>query len=80
MLWLAGDAMAFASEAQFVAELLDFPPSLVAAAVLYVARREIGNVPLWPRSLAELTGHQVRLLYTDVFLTSNFSRYAAGTW
>ena len=59
MLWLAGNALTLAGEAQRVAELLDFPPSLVAAALLAVARQELGNIPFWPSSLAILTHHQV---------------------
>lgn len=35
---------------------LNFRPSIVAAAVLYVERRSRGAVPLWPVALAQLTG------------------------
>lgn len=37
-------------------ELLNYRPSIVAAAALYMARVQQGVLPLWPTSLASLTG------------------------
>ena len=36
--------------------LLDFPPSLVTAGLVYVARRAAGTYPAWPPCLGALTG------------------------
>ena len=54
--WLAGEASALAEGAVQVPALLDFPPSLVTAALLYVARRAAGTYPAWPPCLSTLTG------------------------
>lgn len=53
---LAGDALRMMGEAIFCDEFLEFPPSLVAAAVLLVARRASGAWPFWPSTLSLLTG------------------------
>eukprot|EP00884_Botryococcus_braunii_P006594 jgi/Botrbrau1/15936/Bobra.0088s0002.1 len=53
---LAGEALLMMSEVIFQDEFLDFSPSLVAAAVLVVARRASGAWPFWPSALAILTG------------------------
>ena len=53
---VAGDATQILTEALYEAELWQFPPSLVAAAVLFAARRKVGAWPFWPQALAMLTG------------------------
>ncbi len=53
---LAGEASALAEGALQLPALLDFPPSLVTAALLYVARRAAGTYPAWPPCLSTLTG------------------------
>ena len=54
--WLAGDASALAEGALQLPALLDFPPSLVTAGLVYVARRAAGTYPAWPPCLSTLTG------------------------
>ena len=54
--WLAGDAAALAAAALREPALLDYPPSLVTAGLLLVARRAAGSFPAWPPPLAALTG------------------------
>ena len=54
--WLAGDASALAEGALQLPALLDFPPSLVTAGLVYVARRAAGTYPAWPPCLGALTG------------------------
>ena len=53
---MAGDAQQLMSEAIFQPGLVEIAPSLVAAAVLVVARRTAGAWPYWPHALAQLTG------------------------
>ena len=53
---IAGDALQIMAETAFEPSLMDFPPSLVAAATLYVARKKVGSSPFWPNALAQLTG------------------------
>jgi len=54
--WLAGEASALAEGALQLPALLDFPPSLVTASLVYVARRAAGTYPAWPPCLGALTG------------------------
>ncbi|KAK9810087.1 hypothetical protein WJX72_004590 [[Myrmecia] bisecta] len=54
---LAGPAMTLMAEAVFVPTFLQYRPSLVAAAVLYTARRAQGTYPFWPAALGMLTGY-----------------------
>lgn len=53
---LAGCAMMLAASTVHSPALLEFAPSVVAAAVLYTERRMRGLLPFWPASLAKLTG------------------------
>ena len=63
--WLAGEASALAEGALQLPALLDFPPSLVTAGLVYVARRAAGTYPAWPPCLGALTGASLRSLGTD---------------
>ena len=54
--WLAGDVEALAAAALQLPALLDFPPTLVAAALLCCSRRAAGSYPAFPLSLALATG------------------------
>ena len=54
---VAGAALPLADAAlRDVALATQFPPSIVAAAILVAARRAQGSVPAWPPALAALTG------------------------
>ncbi|CAK0784210.1 hypothetical protein CVIRNUC_007414 [Coccomyxa viridis] len=53
----AGCAFALATEALSDMAILQFPPSLTAAAILVAARRAQGSVPFWPSVLSQLTGY-----------------------
>lgn len=52
----AGDALSTITETFYEPALVNFKPSLVAAAVLYLSRKKIGASPFWPQSLVALTG------------------------
>ena len=54
---VAGAALPLADAAlRDISLATQFPPSLVAAAILVAARRAQGSVPVWPAALAALTG------------------------
>lgn len=52
---MAGDALTIISETFYEASLVNFRPSLVAAAVLYLSRKAVGSSPFWPQALIKLT-------------------------
>lgn len=52
----AGDALSVIIETFYEPTLVNFKPSLVAAAVLYLSRKKVGASPFWPLSLVTLTG------------------------
>eukprot|EP00891_Asterochloris_glomerata_P004498 jgi/Astpho2/4498/Aster-00098 len=54
---MTGAALHMMGRAIFVPALRAYPPSLVAATLLYCARQNAGTPPLWPTSLIELTGY-----------------------
>ncbi len=53
---IAGEALSAITETFYEPALVNFKPSLVAAAVLYLSRRKVGASPFWPQSLSTLTG------------------------
>mmetsp|Transcript_1709 Transcript_1709/g.3843 ORF Transcript_1709/g.3843 Transcript_1709/m.3843 type:complete len:233 (-) Transcript_1709:1088-1786(-) len=53
---LEWDAYALLDAAVAAPDFLNFRPSVTAAAVLYAARTRAGELPLWPSSLAAVTG------------------------
>ena len=53
---VAGDALSIISETFYEASLVNFRPSLVAAAVLFLSRKAVGSSPFWPQALVKLTG------------------------
>lgn len=48
--------MTVITETIYEPALVNFKPSLVAAAVLYLSRKKIGAAPFWPQALMNLTG------------------------
>lgn len=52
----AGEALTVITETFYEPSLVNFKPSLVAAAVLYLSRKKVGASPFWPQSLLTLTG------------------------
>ena len=56
---MTGAALHMMGRAIFLPALRAYPPSLVAATLLYCARQNAGTPPLWPTSLIELTGESV---------------------
>ena len=56
---MTGAALHLMGRAIFLPALRAYPPSLVAATLLYCARQNAGTPPLWPTSLIELTGECV---------------------
>ena len=53
---VAGNALQAISLVIYESNLAVYPPSVVAASVLFLARRQAGTYPFWPRTLADLTG------------------------
>lgn len=55
---VAGNALQAISNVIYESNLAQYPPSVVAASVLYLARKQAGTYPFWPLTLANLTGTQ----------------------
>ena len=49
-------AVRLSRETFYEASLVNFRPSLVAAAVLVLSRKAVGSSPFWPQALVKLTG------------------------
>jgi Cyclin, C-terminal domain len=57
MYCMAGLPSMLAVEALFDSTLLNYRPSVVAAALIYAERQQRGAVPFWPAALSHLTGY-----------------------
>lgn len=53
---VAGDALSIITDTFYEPALVNFQPSLVAAAVLHLSRKKVGASPFWPQALIKLTG------------------------
>lgn len=56
---VVGRVLELLDQAVAAPDALLMPPSMLAAAVLCVARKDAGCVPPWPSLLASLTGHSL---------------------
>ena len=57
MYCMAGLPSMLAVEALFDSTLLNYRPSVIAAALIYAERQQRGAVPFWPAALSHLTGY-----------------------